>query len=90
MEELFSYSKSIPYEADEFYVFRHPRERRKYAVHIDGGCSCYEGIQVSLAELEGYTPMGKREVYAEFSKWWNDDDCMGTKIDVLQSLRDAL
>lgn len=88
--ELFEYSKALGWEWDEFHVYKHPREPKKYVVDIQAGCSCDYYNVPSLAELEAETPVGKREVYAAFSTWWNNDDCQGTKIDILQSLRDSL
>lgn len=88
--EKFSYSQGAAYEADEFYVYQHPRERRKYVVHIDGGCSCYVYEPPTVQELEAETPLGKREVYAAFLKWWNAAFSSDTKLSVMESLRNSL
>ena len=91
VQELFSAFESLGYDWNEFHVFRHPREARKYAVVIQGGCSCVSFEMSSIADLEAETPMGKREVYAEFTKWFGRGDYMeGTKIDNLERLRSAL
>lgn len=91
--ELFYAAADLSCEWNEFYVYRHPRESSKYAVDYDSGCSC-DGYEIpTLALLEAFTPLGKREVYAEFSKWFdaiNNYDKPGTKIDVLERLRAAL
>jgi len=88
--ELFSYGQGAAYEADEFYVYKHPKYPRKYAVDIDGGCSCYVYEPPTVEQLSAETPLGKREVYAAFLKWWDPDYSHDTKLAVMDSLRAAL
>lgn len=91
IKELFSVGASIGYEWDEFHVYRHPLNSRKYVVYVDNGCSCNYYETPSLAHLEAETPLGKREVYAKFSEWWPGANyCSGTKIDNLERLRASL
>lgn len=91
--EVFYASASARWEVYDFHVFRHPRNSRKFITHIGAGCSCYEFEPPTRAEAEAMTPLGKREVYAAFSKWWDSAppaDHSGTKVDNLQRLRDSL
>jgi hypothetical protein len=91
IQELFSAFESLGYEWNEFHVYRHPRESRKFVVDFASGCSCNYYETPSLRYLEGETPMGKREVYAEFSKWFGRGDYMhGTKSDNMERLRSSL
>ena len=84
------------YQWTTFAVYRHPREAGKYVVSDQGGCSCNSFEQPTLKQLESEQPLGKREVYAEFSEWWNsakfyrEDYCEGTKIDNMERLRASL
>lgn len=92
--EKFSVGSSGGYEWTEFHVYQHPREPRKFVTWSDSGCSCNWYEAPTLEQLEACTPEGKREVYAEFSKWWDSIgtyyDCSGTKIDNLERLRSSL
>lgn len=88
--EKFSYEQGAGYEADEFYVYKHPKYPRKYAVNIDGGCSCYVYERPTVEQLSAMEPMGKREVYAAFMNWWDADFSGDTKLGVLERLRAAL
>ncbi len=91
--ELFSAFASWGYDWDEFHVYRHPTNRRKFIVDYEGGCSCNYYETPTIEQAESMQPLGKREVYAEFSKWWDRtgySDKSGTKVDNLQRLRDSL
>lgn len=91
VEEMFAAFESQGWDWNEFHVYRHPRETRKYAVVIDSGCSCDGFTQPSLAMLEAETPIGKREVYKAFTEWFGRGDFMeGTKIDNMERLRSSL
>lgn len=92
-KELFSTAANLSYEWSEFYVYRHPREARKYIVDTGYGCSCNIYEAPSLAAAEAMTPLGKREVYAAFSQWWDSIeayDHYGTKVDTMERLRSSL
>ncbi len=88
--ELFSYGQGAAYEADEFYVYKHPKFPRKYAINIDGGCSCYSYTPPTVEQLSAEMPMGKREVYAAFLRWWNPEYSADTKLAVMENLRSSL
>ncbi len=93
LKELFSASAARSWEWDEMHVYRHPRERRKYIFVSGSGCSCDYYEQPTYEQAEAMTPLGKREVYAKFSEWWDSTDPYerpGAKVDYLQRLRDAL
>jgi hypothetical protein len=93
LEDLFSAFASAGYDWDEFHVFRHPLNRRKYVVDHEGGCSCNSFEPPTLEQAEAMQPLGKREVYEEFSKWWDRtgySDKSGTKIDNMERLRASL
>lgn len=93
IKEKFSAFATAGYDWSEFHVYQHPRDSRKYVVVLDSGCSCNYYEVPSLATLEAETPLGKREVYKEFSSWWNGSgyyDNDGTKIDNLERLRSSL
>lgn len=96
LKELFSAWQSERdggYDWSELKVYRHPRESRKYIVVSQGGCSCNSFEAPSVREAEGMTPLGKREVVAKFSKWFDRSSYLsnnGTKIDNLARLRASL
>jgi hypothetical protein len=91
IEELFSAFQSLGYDWHEFHVYRHPRESRKYVIDIDSGCSCDYYVVPSVKTLEAETPMGKREVYAAFLRWFGVGEYVdGTKIDNMERLRSSL
>lgn len=89
--EVFSAFESLGYDWNEFHVYRHPRNSRKFVVMTDSGCSCSSFEVPTLSILENETPLGKREVYAAFLNWFGRGDYMhGTKIDNLERLRSSL
>ena len=93
MDQVFYVSASPAWEVYEFRVFTHPRERGKFFTYTGAGCSCYMYEPPTVREGEAETPLGKREVYAKFSQWWDSTSPAnrhGTKVDILQRLRGAL
>lgn len=74
-------------------MYRHPRERRKYIVVTGSGCSCNTFEAPSLREAEAMTPLGKREVQEQVSKWFNSPGYLmnsGTWAATLERLRSSL
>jgi hypothetical protein len=93
LEHLFSIENSPPYEWNEFHVFKHPLQPRKYFFDIDSDCSCSNYELPSLEFAKAATPVGKLEVYAAFSTWWdstNEEDQSMTKAAATERLRASL
>lgn len=89
--EVFSVEAGDGYDWNQFNVYRHPADRRKFVVDEQSGCSCHYYVVPTTFDLRGSNPLSKKEVYEEFSTWWDrKHHNSGTKIDNMQRLRDAL
>lgn len=90
-KQVFEAFQSLGYDWNSFHVYKHPLERGKYVAIQQGGCSCNSYVTPSIETLSASTPLGKREVYAVFSKWFGRGDYMqGTKIANMERLRSSL
>lgn len=72
MKQVFYVTTGGGYEWADWAVYTHPRESKRFAVYTDYGCSCNGFEPPSEKDLEGDSPLRRKEVIAMFREWWDN------------------